>query len=105
MVHGAWVHGCTGDGAECAPWTSVAGRLEDLEIWQLANELKKELYALTADGKAARGSLFEVSDQLLDGVERQYWTAEAIRRPRVLIKRTTAGVTRFIDYLRNNPDP
>lgn len=52
-----------------------------------------------------RGSLFEISDGLRDGVSRRYWTAAKIRDALILSKRATKAVTRFTDYLSNNPDP
>ncbi len=120
-----------------------AKRVEDLVAWQLGNELRDRVHALTAGGEPAadwkfrsqlrdavssvtrniaegfgryrhrefahflsiaRGSLFEVSDQLRDGVSRQYWTSEAITELLGLCNRTTAALTRLILYLKANPD-
>ena len=41
-----------------------AKRHEDLDSWQLANELKEEVYALIKDGPASRD--FEFRDQIRD---------------------------------------
>jgi four helix bundle protein len=40
----------------------IARRYEDLDAWQLANELKEEVYALIKDGPASRD--FEFRDQI-----------------------------------------
>jgi four helix bundle protein len=40
----------------------VARRFQDLEAWQLANEVKREVFALTESGPAARD--FEFRDQI-----------------------------------------
>jgi four helix bundle protein len=53
----------------------------------------------------ARGSVFEVRDQLRDGVKRKYWTREAISEAHGLCHRTIAAATRLIRYLRSHPDP
>ena len=42
----------------------VAKRFEDLEAWQLADELKREVYALTATGPASKD--FKFRDQIRD---------------------------------------
>ena len=42
----------------------IAKRYEDLDAWQLADALKKEVYALIKDGPAARD--FEFRDQIRD---------------------------------------
>ena len=117
--------------------------VEDLLIWQLAQELKAEVYELTETGPAAkdwkfrdqlhdamgsvtrnmsegfgrfrhkefavflrysRGSLYELTDSLRDGVKRKYWTPSRIQKALILSKRTTKGTTRFIRYLETNPD-
>ena len=41
-----------------------ARRPEDLEVWQLADELKREVYPLVKDGPAARD--FKFRDQIRD---------------------------------------
>ena len=120
-----------------------AKRLEDLIIWQLANELKDELFQLLTETsvsmdwkfrieitdamssvtrnmsegfgrfhhkefaqflKYSRGFLYEVSDDLRDGVKRRYWTTARIEKGIILSKRTTKAVTKFMLYLRNTPD-
>jgi four helix bundle protein len=120
-----------------------AKRVEDLIVWQLADELRFRIHSLTGSGPAAgdwkfrdqlrdaassstrniaegfgrfrhrefaqflryaRGSLFEVSDALRDGIAREYWTAASIKDDLILCKRTTKAVSRFIEYLRTNPD-
>ena len=48
------------DGAICM----VAKRYENLEAWQLADELKREVYAITATGSAATD--FGFRDQIRD---------------------------------------
>ena len=42
----------------------IAKRYEDLDAWQLADALKKEVYALIKDGPAAKD--FEFRDQIRD---------------------------------------
>jgi four helix bundle protein len=42
----------------------TAKRYEDLEAWQLADDLKREVYALIKDGPASRD--FEFRDQIRD---------------------------------------
>ena len=108
-------------------------RVEDLVVWQLGDELRRKVYAITAKGEPAndwkfrdqlrdavssitrkiaegfgryrhrefaqflsiaRGSLFEVSETLRDGVSRGYWTAESIADLQALSKRTTAAASR-----------
>jgi four helix bundle protein len=120
-----------------------AKRVEDLIVWQLADELRVRIHSLTGSGPAARdwkfrdqlrdaaspstrniaegfgrfrhrefaqflryarGSLFEVSDALRDGIVRDYWTAESVKDDLILCKRTTKAITRFIDYLGGSPD-
>ena len=43
---------------------TTAKRYEDIEAWQLANELKLEVYALTRDGPASKD--FRFRDQIRD---------------------------------------
>ena len=120
-----------------------AKRVEDLFVWQLADELRGRIYWLTGSGAAARdwkfrdqlrdaassstlniaegfgrfrhrefaqflryarGSRFEISDALRDGVIRNYWTAESVKDELILCKRTTKAITRFIDYLGDSPE-
>src|SRR5262245_20785761 len=120
-----------------------AKRVEDLIVWQLADQLKTRIYKLTNSGRAsrdwkfrdqlrdaagsttrnisegfgryrhkefaqyvryARGSFFEISDCLKDGVSRHYWTIAAIRTELILCKRATKAATRFIEYLGGTPD-
>ena len=122
---------------------TVARRVQDLIVWQLADELKVSVYKLTDSGPAARdwkfrdqlrdaagsttrnisegfgrfrhkqfavfleyarGSLFEISDCLIDGVTRKHWTRSAVEREIRLCKRATKATTRFIEFLKNNPD-
>ena len=42
----------------------IAKKYEDLEVWQLANDLKIEVYALVKDGPASRD--FEFRNQIRD---------------------------------------
>lgn len=120
-----------------------AKRVEDLVAWQLGNELRSKVYAITAIGgpaddwkfrdqlrdavssvtrnlaegfgryrhrefaqflSIARGSLFEVSETLRDGVARGYWTTDSVAELQILSKRTTAAVSRLMRYLRTHPD-
>ena len=120
-----------------------AKRVEDLIIWQLADQLKADVYELTETGPAAkdwkfrdqlrdaagsvtrnmsegfgryrhkqfavylrysRGSLFETTDCLRDGVTRKYWASSTIQALLILAKRATKGTTKFIRYLETNPD-
>jgi four helix bundle protein len=53
----------------------------------------------------SRGSLFEITDVLRDGITRKYWTDATVKDAVILSKRTTKAITRFIEYLGNNPDP
>jgi four helix bundle protein len=126
------------------PIAMGAKRVEDLIVWQLANELKIKVYELTETGPASkdwkfrdelrdavssttrniregfgrlrhkefaqflrysRGSLYETSDGLHDGVARKYWTPAQIEGALILSKRATKANSRFTRYLRNNPDP
>ena len=53
----------------------------------------------------SRGSSYETSDGLRDGVARKYWTAEQIESALILAKRATKANSRFTRYLKRNPDP
>jgi four helix bundle protein len=116
-----------------------ARRVEDLAVWQLGDELRTKINAITAIGRAAqdfrfcnqlrdvagsvtrniaegfgryhhrefaqfltiaRGSSFEIADQLRDGMARGYWKPAEIKDLHDLCNRTIAAVTRFIRYLR-----
>jgi four helix bundle protein len=52
----------------------------------------------------ARGSLFEVSEHLRDGVARGYWSPDGTRTVQDLCNRTIAAVTYLIRYLRTHKD-
>ena len=52
----------------------------------------------------ARGSLFELSDHLRDGVHRGYWSDESISDVKAGCNRTIAAITHFIRYLKTHPD-
>jgi four helix bundle protein len=121
----------------------VARRVEELVVWQLADTLRSQVYAITARGPAfadvrfrnqvrdatssitrniaegfgryrhkefaqflsiARGSVFELSDHLRDGVQRGYWSDDSITEIRSLCNRTISAVTHFIHYLKKHPD-
>ena len=121
----------------------VAKRLEDLIVWQLGNELREKVHALSAMEPAAsdfkfrnqltdaassitrnvaegwgryrhrefayflniaRGSLFEVADDLRDGVKRNYWKEDTVREHCLLCYRAISATTKLIRYLRANPD-
>jgi four helix bundle protein len=121
-----------------------ARRVEDLEVWQLANDLKLRTYELIATSRKpldfkfrseiedalgsatrnisegfgryrhkpfaqfleyARGSVFEAKDCLLDGAARGYWSKSDAEPASALAERTQKAIARFIDYLKNNPDP
>jgi four helix bundle protein len=122
----------------------VARSLDELVVYQLAEQLRNKTIALTATGRVvndrkfcdqmrdaassvtrniaegfgryrhkefanfliiARGSVFELSDHLRDGVTRRYWANDSVLELYVLCKRTSAGVTRLIHYLKSHPDP
>ena len=51
----------------------------------------------------ARGSLFEVEDQLRDGVARGYWDSATTKELHDLCNRTVAAITYFIRYLKSAP--
>jgi four helix bundle protein len=53
----------------------------------------------------ARGSVFEISDYLRDGVKRRFWTIDTVNEHHVLCKRTSAAASRLIRYLKSHPDP
>jgi four helix bundle protein len=48
------------------PFVMIAKRYEDLEAWQLADELRQTVFALTETGRAARD--FKFCDQIRDAV-------------------------------------
>jgi four helix bundle protein len=52
----------------------------------------------------ARGSVFELSDHLRDGVQRGYWPEESIADVKSSCNRTIAALTHSIHYLRKHPD-
>jgi four helix bundle protein len=121
-----------------------ARRIEDLIVWQLANQLRDKTYELMQTSARpldlkfrsqiedalssvtrnigegfgryyhkefarylsyARGSICEVGECLKDGIPRRYWSKEAMEPAAVLCERTLEASTKFINYLRNNPDP
>lgn len=49
----------------------------------------------------ARGSLFELREQLSDGVARGYWTEDELQEARAFSKRTTGAINALIRYLRS----
>ena len=49
--------------------------------------------------RMTRGSLFEVSECLRDGVARGYWTAESVADIHLLARRATAATSRLMTYL------
>jgi four helix bundle protein len=118
----------------------MAKSLDELDVWQLANELRLHVLVLVrrevvqrdfrftsqiqdcagslcrniAEGYGrvrprefaqflfiARGSLFELRDQLSDGVLRGYWREGELHEARVLSRRTTGALNGFIRYLRS----
>jgi four helix bundle protein len=121
-----------------------ARRIEDLIVWQLGNELRKRVYALSATAPAsgdlrfrdqlrdaagsvtrniaegfgrfghrefarflmiARGSLFELTDHMHDGIARGYWNSRNVSEINDLCRRTIAAVNHLVHYLRAHPDP
>jgi hypothetical protein len=98
----------------------VAGfsRYEDIVAWQLADELKREVFALTATGQAARdfkfrpaefarflefarGSLTETHNSLRDGRDRGYFSAADCDRLSLVAGRAAKATTRLTRYLRS----
>ncbi len=52
----------------------------------------------------ARGSLFELSDHVRDGMLRGHWNAETCKEIQGLCHRAIAGTTRMIRYLKTHAD-
>ena len=52
----------------------------------------------------ARGSVFELADQLRDGVSRDYWSAERVAEMTALCHKTISALTHLIRYLKTHPD-
>jgi hypothetical protein len=71
-------------------------RYEDLEAWQIADELKREVYALTATGRASKDFEF-----LKDGVDRGHFTPTRVARAQELAERSIKCSTKFIVYLKS----
>jgi hypothetical protein len=72
----------------------IAQRYQDLEAWQLADELRREVLAM------------ETQDLLIDGIERRYFTEQTTRRARDLAKRSlqvSKGLMRYLKSCRNRP--
>ena len=88
--------------------------------WKFRNQLRDAVSSITrnvAEGfgryrhrefahflSIARGSTFEVADQLRDGVSRKYWTAEEVSDLFALCQRANAAITSLILYLKTHPD-
>ena len=53
----------------------------------------------------AIGSMHEVGECLKDGVARRYWSRHAMEPAAILCERSIKASTKFMNYLRNNPDP
>lgn len=120
-----------------------AKRVDDLVVFQLANELRRRIHEITAtetiradrrfcdqirdaassstrnvaEGfgryghrefaqflSIARGSVFELQDQLRDGVSREYWKASDVDDLHALCNRTIAAITHLIRYLKTHKD-
>lgn len=112
-----------------------ARRVEELTVWQLADELRCKVHDRTFQGSCARdfrfcaqlrdasssvtrniaegfgryrhkefanflgiarGSVFELSDILRDGVARRHWTLEEVAELLSLNNRTIAALTSFM---------
>ena len=123
----------------------VVDRFEDLDAWQVADELRIEVYALTATGPASKdfkfcnqirdaassatrnisegfgrfypgdfarfmdfsiASVMEIQDCLRDGVLRQYFTDDMIRKAQSLSVRSlqvSKGLKRYLLSARRHP--
>ena len=96
-------------------------RYEDLEAWQIADELKREVYARTATGPASKD--FKVRDQirdsaasstkniaegfgrltkysLNDGIDRGHFTPARVARAQGLADRSIQCSTKYIVYFK-----
>jgi four helix bundle protein len=97
-------------------------RYQDLDAWRLANELKREVYALgpanLAEGfgcyrhpefaryvRVARASLLETHNHLGDGVDRRFWSAEEATRLQTLADKAMGATTRLMRYLMSTKAP
>jgi four helix bundle protein len=122
----------------------MARRLEELTVWQLADELRGKVHERTSQGSCvrdfrfceqlrdaassvtrniaegfgryrhkefanflgiARGSAFELSDILRDGVSRRHWSGEQVADLLLLTNRTIGALTSFMRYLQHHPTP
>jgi four helix bundle protein len=54
--------------------------------------------------RIARGSLYELSEHLRDGIARGYWEVDTVTELDALSRRTAAALTRLIKYLLEHPD-
>ena len=97
-------------------------RYEDLDAWRIADELKLEVYALTAAGPASRdiaegfgrfrpadnarfaefavSSTMETKESLKDGVDRGYLTPERVQPALELPERSIQCSVKYILYLK-----
>jgi four helix bundle protein len=123
----------------------VVDKFEDLDAWQVADELRIEVYALTATGPASQdfkfcnqirdaassatrnisegfgrfhpgdfahfmdfsiASVMEIQDCLRDGVLRQYFTDDKVRKAQALTVRSLQvfkGLKRYLKSARRHP--
>jgi hypothetical protein len=83
---------------------------KELVIWQLADELRREVYRLTDDGPIlfarfldyAFASAGETADWLDDGVARRHWSEADLEKARKLLRRLNPGLTKLMRYLRSS---
>jgi hypothetical protein len=82
---------------------------KDLECWQLANELKLQVYALVNNSQACRD--FKFRDQIFDsarsgdGYDPGYWTANERDRIEALADRAANATTALIIYSKRSRAP
>ena len=123
----------------------VVDKFEDLDAWQVGDELRIEVYALTATGPASHdfkfcnqirdaassvtrnisegfgrfypgdfahfmdfsiGSVMEIQDALRDGVGRNHFTADQVRKAQTLAVRSlqvSKGLKRYLQSARRHP--
>jgi four helix bundle protein len=123
----------------------VVDKFEDLDAWQVADELRQQVYALTATGPASQdfkfcnqirdaassatrnisegfgryypgdfarfmdfsiASVMEIQDCLLDGVARNHFTSDQVRKAQSLTVRSlqvSKGLKRYLLSARRHP--
>jgi hypothetical protein len=78
----------------------MAKDFTDLVAWQLADELRRLVFEITA-----RSDVREVQDLLIDGHERGFVTSVELSRGLRLVVRSKSACAALARFLLTTPDP